>query len=109
MNRPETFRDLFTPRPSRQWGLRGDPYLWTELAETLGNQPLPRTYGEFAMILENAFEKCTGTKISARGQVYVERYAHGGMSSGHISLEFWQTKGLPALLKRFSNRFETEY
>lgn len=108
MKHPETFGDLFGSHPDPWWGLRGDPFLWAELEEVLFDAPLPRTYSAFSLDLEAAFEKATGVPISASGQVHVDRFAHGGMSSGMVSLEFWQQKAFPLLVKRFSKRFETE-
>ena len=107
MKPPETYGELFKLRP-KKWGLRGDPYLWDGLLEVLEESPLPMTYSECARKIEETFECCTGVQFSDRGQPFIERYAHGGMSSGHISLEFWQRVAMPLLLKRFSKRFPCE-
>lgn len=107
MKQPETFDDIFEPRP-KTWGLRGDPYLWDDMSLSLGLTPLPRSFSDFALQIETLFEGFTGAKISDRGNVFVKRYSHGGMSSGYISLEFWQRKGFPLLLERFSRRFQKE-
>jgi len=104
MQQPQTYADLFTPAP-QSMGLRGDPYLWANLREWLGSNPLPSTYSEFTHRLEVAFILLTGKTIADEGNVYIERYAHGGMSSGHISLEFWQRKGFPLLCQRFGRHF----
>lgn len=107
MKQPETYGELFKPRP-KKWGLRGDPYLWDALMEILEESPLPESFSEFASAIEGTFEYCTGAKISNRGFLFVEQFAHGGMSSGGISMEFWQRVAMPLLLKRFSQRFPSE-
>lgn len=95
-----TLADLFQPEPI-QWGLRGDPYLWQEMSETLAALPLPPCEAQLAEILEATFERLVGLPTSAEESVFVERHAHGGMSSGHISLKFWRETALPLLLARY--------
>jgi hypothetical protein len=36
--------------------------------------------------------------------VYLEQYAHGGMSSGMISLEAWRQRLMPMLVERARTR-----
>lgn len=33
-------------------------------------------------------------------QIYCEKYSHGGMSSGYVSLEFWVEVAIPMLIER---------
>jgi hypothetical protein len=91
---------LFAPEPI-QWGLRGDPYLWREMAEHLQDVRLPDSLAELSSVLEEAFFKLTGYPVSYARHIRVDRHAHGGMSSGGIATEFWREKGLPLLLSRF--------
>lgn len=93
--------ELFQTEPI-SWGCRGDPYLWQEMSEVLAALPLPPSEAQLAEILEATFERLVGLPISAHeSSVFVERHAHGGMSSGGISLVFWREKALPSLLARY--------
>jgi len=93
--------ELFEPKPL-QWGLRGDPYLWGEMASALANAPLPATQAKLDDLLEETFARLVGvpTKSSAP-TVFVERYSHGGMSSGRVSLAFWRETAFPLLQARY--------
>jgi hypothetical protein len=93
--------DLFLPEPL-QWGLRGDPYLWREMAEHFKGVSLPESQGVLSSMLEEAFLKLTGHPVSYLQHFRVERHAHGGMSSGSISTAFWRERGIPLLLSRFA-------
>ena len=96
-----TLSDLFQPDPI-QWGLRGDPYLWREMSEALAALPLPPSEAQLAEILDATFERLVGlSPYAEQSSVFVERHAHGGMSSGGISLVFWREKALPLLLARY--------
>lgn len=46
--------DLFRTRPQR-WGLRGDPYLWDDLARVFYPVPLPDSAETLRAMLEAAF------------------------------------------------------
>ena len=91
---------LFQPEPPT-WGLRGDPYLWREMKETLGNRAYPLTEADFKALLEDTFQELTGSSTRARDDIYVEKYSHGGMSSGYVSMKFWRETAIPELLKRY--------
>ena len=99
--------DLFKPEPA-QWGLRGDPYLWEVMASVLSDVPLPPTEAQFDALIEETFSRLVGSSLDASASsVYVERFTHGGMSSGHVSLVFWQETGFPLLRSRYvGNAFE---
>ena len=92
--------DLFKQEPE-QWGLRGDPYLWRELKNELVSVALPSTPSELQWILENAFWNVTQVSLAFCDEASVERYSHGGMSSGYISGEFWRERGFPLIVERF--------
>lgn len=93
--------ELFEPKPL-QWGLRGDPYLWEEMASALANAPVPATQMQLDDLLKETFARLVGvpTKSSAP-TVFVERYSHGGMSSGRVSLAFWRETAFPLLQARY--------
>lgn len=96
----KTMDALFRPRP-RRWGLRGDPFLWDELSSLLAHMPLPVAASQFVGLIERSFLQLTGHPFSSVEPFFVERLAHGGMSSGHVSPEFWRLEALPLLLRRY--------
>ncbi len=97
--------DLFDPEPET-WGLRGDPYLWRALRARLAGQDAPASAGELARRLHAAFRELTGTDLTSdpASSVYREQYAHGGMSSGMISLDTWRQRLMPMLFERARER-----
>lgn len=98
--------DLFIPR-LHSWGLRGDPYLWDDLARVFNQVPIPHSAETLSAMLEAAFFTLTAQPFQTMdGPFGVERYAHGGMSSGGISPEFWRDKAFPLILERFRTRFQ---
>jgi len=93
--------ELFEPKPL-QWGLRGDPYLWGEMASALANAPVPATQMQLDDLLEETFMRLIGAPPeSSASSVFVERYSHGGMSSGRVSLAFWRETAFPLLQARY--------
>jgi hypothetical protein len=72
--------------------------LWNELKWYLLYTALPPTQLEFELILRNAFKSLTGESISTKEPIFVERFAHGGMSSGGISTRFWRDYAIPFLV-----------
>ncbi|WP_152999166.1 GNAT family N-acetyltransferase [Curtobacterium oceanosedimentum] len=64
--------------------------------------PVPSAQGELETLLRRAFAAEVGHSVSevAGVGVYVERFAHGGVSSGYVSLAWWSTRGIPMLLRR---------
>ncbi len=97
-----TFRDLMAVEPTR-WGLRGDPFLWREMREMLSEQAVPSREAEIREAVSVAFEALTGQSIEARHHFFVERFAHGGMSSGHVDPAFWRTRALEHLIEAWRN------
>jgi hypothetical protein len=91
---------LFQDRPT-QWGLRGDPYLWDELAAALADHAYPETEEELAALLEQTYAQLTGVPLSSLDPVFVERLSHGGMSSGYVSPQFWAETAIPLLRARY--------
>jgi hypothetical protein len=79
---------LFDPEP-QTWGLRGDPYLWRALRAHLAGQDIPTSPGGLTSLLHQAFRELAGVDLASdpAASAYLEQYAHGGMSSGTISLE----------------------
>lgn len=89
---------IFERKP-RQWGLRGDPYLWEEMKELCVGDSLDIDDYGIADFVSKYFEKTTGQPLTFDAQAYVERLAHGGMSSGSVSGSFWITRGIPLLIE----------
>lgn len=99
--KPNTVASLFRDEP-RRWGLRGDPFLWTEMAQHLAATHLPESSTEFVRLINDLFVELTGHSLSHPDPFFVERYSHGGMSSGHVCPEFWRDEAVPLLLGRYN-------
>lgn len=82
------------------WGLRGDPYFWEDLKHHFANCTLPYCVQDFENEVRSFFYEITGEPLTGDCQVYVAKYAHGGMSSGMICGSFWTDHGIPLLVKR---------
>ncbi|MFI6662925.1 hypothetical protein ACIBL8_46410 [Streptomyces sp. NPDC050523] len=93
--------DLFDPEPE-QWGLRGDPYVWQALRDHLSGTEIPASVDEVISLLRVAFSEVVGADLvtERESQVYREQYAHGGMSSGYVSLDAWRKSLMPLLVER---------
>jgi len=93
--------DLFDPEPET-WGLRGDPYLWRALREHLSETGIPASADGVVSLLHAAFGELAGLDLVSGtvSSVYRAQYAHGGMSSGMISLDTWRQQLMPILVER---------
>jgi hypothetical protein len=91
--------DIFETHPGH-WGLRGDPHLWQELQSRLNDTAMPATPEDLQILLIRAFEEAVGVPVTHGEFVVVDRFRHGGMSSGGISPEFWRLKAIPLLVSR---------
>jgi len=91
--------EIFEDEPI-QWGLRGDPYLWREMRERLKEIEMPSTSEELKALIEVTYEAATGHPLTYKKHFIIERFKHGGMSSGGISPKFWVSRGIPMLVKR---------
>ena len=99
MTATPTVGDLFATGP-RVWGNRGDPHLWWELRERFATTPLPADEARLRALIEEAFVAATGSAIGARDPVFVQRLAHGGLTSGYVLPKWWRETGVPLLLER---------
>lgn len=88
------FADLLAIPPPT-WGARGDPYLWEGLRSYAieNNLPLPDSIESFVELLHGLIEELTGYSILERDCFFVEKYAHGGMSSGYVEPSVWREGG----------------
>lgn len=100
MQEQRLLSDLFQTEPSR-WGYRGDPYLWREMKSTVDNYEYPKTEQGFNTLLEQVYDQLTGKPITDSEPIFIERFDHGGMSSGYISPKFWMEEARPMLLARY--------
>ncbi|HFC30916.1 MAG TPA: hypothetical protein ENJ44_07735 [Oceanospirillales bacterium] len=96
----KSFALLFKKEPT-SWGLRGDPYLWQAMSDYLAIKPLPNTAKELISILEDSFFYLTQHHISETEFFKIEKFSHGGMSSGVISPKYWREKIIPHILKHY--------
>ena len=71
------------------------------MKSVLGDLAYPDTEEDFSVLLEQTYEQLTGASIKESHSVFVERYSHGGMSSGHVAQQFWLETGFPMLRERF--------
>ena len=92
---------IFDPEPET-WGLRGDPYLWRALRQYLSETDLPASADGAVSLLYVAFGKLAGVDLvnDTASSVHLAQYAHGGMSSGMISLDAWRQRLMPILVER---------
>jgi len=98
--KPTSIADFFNEEPI-QWGLRGDPYLWRDMKQQLIKINCPDSVEKFIEIIETAFQNLTGHPISCEDFIGIEKYSHGGMSSGCVDPKFWREKAIPLLKKRY--------
>ncbi len=96
---------LFEVEPEN-WGLRGDQFLWRDLATTLADQPLPADVRQLERLLEQAFWDATGHSLSFSAEVLVERFADEGVSRGGISGATWRYRLFPLIIARYEDIHE---
>jgi len=97
----KTVAALFENEPMR-WGLRGDPYLWREMRLHFEQTPLPTTAEGLDTLIEAMFASLTDHSISEKEPFFIERFSHGGMSSGQISPDFWRDTIIPLMRARYT-------
>ncbi|SFA89690.1 MULTISPECIES: hypothetical protein [unclassified Bacillus (in: firmicutes)] len=86
--------------PLGEWGLRGDPYIWSELETHFSKMFLPCSEEHFLKEVYFAFEQFTGSKLGLKDYILTPRYDHGGMSGGMVCSTFWLKRAIPLLIKR---------
>ena len=96
---------IFEEEPD-QWGLRGDPFLWAELKEECRGKELPYHADFIVEMVCKKFEAVSGVPLTYNAKPYVAKYAHGGMSSGHLSGLFWIGRGMAKILENYHNADE---
>ena len=106
----KTVSSLFEEEP-KQWGLRGDPFMWRELKEIFSQVPLPASGRECERLIRQALYDIINAEAAnplpdrqdpTHTHYWIERFSHGGMSSGYVSTQFWETTGIPILVQRYN-------
>lgn len=92
--------EIFEEKPI-QWGLRGDPFFWNDLKEYFSDVEFPYYETNLVNDITRLHKEITGRELVEDNDVYVERYNHGGMSSGIVCGEFWIKRAMPLLIKRY--------
>ena len=88
--------DLFRHEPDT-WGLRGDPLLWSDMRDHFEGAWLPKSVQILEKRIGEAFQLLTGRSIQSERPIFLPQYDKGGMSSGHVSPEFWRNQALAHL------------
>lgn len=91
--------DIFLPEPET-WGLRGDPCLWEAMREHFKSAPLPTKSEDLSGLIAEAFEYLAEKPFDTADHFFIEKYAHGGMSSGHVDPTWWREDALRLLRDR---------
>lgn len=56
----------------------------------------------FYSTIEAESEQGRGVSINpSHAYFFIERFAHGGMSSGVVDADFWETEAIPMLVERY--------
>lgn len=91
--RPGTFAFCYFYEKPCGWMSRGTPYLWQAIAREFSNDYWrDLTQATFTEKYLKSFYKLTGVDLltTTEEYFYCEKYAHGGMSSGMISVQFFR-------------------
>ena len=85
--------------------------MWNDLQEHFSKTPLPDSSDDFETLIKDALYTTIADEALLRERdnqdsddefCRIQRFAHGGMSSGGISIRFWETEALPMLVQRFN-------
>ncbi len=92
---------IFDPEPE-EWAFRGDPYFWRYLRKRLSRVNLPVDPQRLEGFIRSEHYRLTGTRLRPGSIGIAEEFAHGGMTSGGISGEFWVKYAIPLLKERLA-------
>lgn len=86
----------------RQWGLRGDPHAWRALRERVAGVATPVRPDDVRDAYVAGLRDVAGVDVdqATEGSVYRAELDQGGMSGGHVSVDWWRAKGIPLLTAR---------
>lgn len=85
---------LFDRRPY-SLGLRGDPFLWDEMAVRAKSFVLPATGSQFHNLMKLMFKESTGEALVPGLELRIPRFESEGMSSGGVSADYWIDTAIP--------------
>lgn len=61
----KVMRDLFAAEP-KQWGLRGDPWVWAAMSSQLAETPVPSSRGAVERLLTDTFSTIVGSDVTQK-------------------------------------------
>ncbi len=91
---------IFANKPDN-WGSRGNPFLWDDMAASIKQKPVPTDVLAFYHLIIDEITQLAGQPLARGKNLHLRKYDHGGMSSGIISSDFWFNDEIPRLLKLF--------
>ena len=92
---------IFEEKPE-VWGYRGDPYFWDHLKERAENMEI-LSPDELERWIKEEYFSLSGKELTEEGDcAVIERFAHGGMSSGGVDNAWWIQVGIPLLKSRLN-------
>ena len=93
---------IFENEPE-SWGYRGDPYFWEYLKNLAENMEIisPEDLEEW---IKEEYYALSGKVLTDEYTdiAVIERFAHGGMSSGGVDNVWWVEEGIPLLKSRLT-------
>ena len=94
---------IFEKKPER-WGLRGDPYFWDYLKERAEDMDV-LSADELERWIKEEYFSLSGKALTDEYMDFavIERFAHGGMSSGGVDNRWWTEEGIPLLKSRVAD------
>ncbi|MCR5611518.1 MAG: hypothetical protein K6F68_06790 [Clostridiales bacterium] len=94
--------EIFEEKPER-WGFRGDPYFWDHLKGLAENMD-SISPDELEQWIKDEYFSLSGKVMTDEYGDFavIERFAHGGMSSGGVDNGWWMNEGIPLLKTRMA-------
>ena len=96
---------IFDPEPN-SWGFRGDPYFWRHLRRRVSRVDLPVDPARLERFIRQEYFELSGTRLTGSSIGIVKEFAHGGMTSGGLSGEYWTKYAIPLLKERLEKANE---
>ena len=92
--------EIFEEKP-KQWGFRGDPYFWDYLKDLAEDMEIVSA-DELEAWIKKEYLSLSGKPLTDEYMDFavIDRFKHGGMSSGGVDNRFWTEKAIPLLKSR---------
>lgn len=74
--------------------------MWEDLKEAFIAIPLPCSKKKFLTLFYKYYKKITKHDFGDEESFFMDKYSHGGMSSGMISARFWREKAIYIIVNR---------